>query len=142
MWTCPLLKEKSLPSECPSAEAPPAADLSQRFASYTNAMMDIEMARVKTKQEADVILQKTEPVRLVCVFHGYFPTDEVHVTRFLLLASFSLPTLAFRKALLHTSPFAFLCPCSQLPFLILGISLTLPHLLSVRIRLNGTALSF
>lgn len=45
-----------------------AADASERFASYTDAMMDIETAQVKTKQEADVILQKTEPVRIACFF--------------------------------------------------------------------------
>lgn len=105
-------------------------------------MMDIERARVKTKQEADVILQKTEPVRLVCVFRGYLSSDEVHMIRFSLFASFSLPTLAFRRALLHTSPFAFLCLCSQLPYLKLGTSLTLPHLLSVPNHLNGTVRSF
>lgn len=119
-----------------------ATDASERFASYTDAMMDIEKAQVKTKHEADVILQKTEPVRLACFFHEYLPTDGIYMTRLFLFASFSLPTLAFRNVLFHTSPFAFLWPCTQLPFLILGISLTLPHLPSVPNRLSGTAQSF
>ncbi|AFR92707.1 mitochondrial protein [Cryptococcus neoformans C23] len=42
--------------------SPAKGKISPEFASYTNAMMDIETARVKTKQEADVILQKTEPI--------------------------------------------------------------------------------
>ena len=36
------------------------ADL--RFAEYTKAMIDVEDAKVKTKAEADKILQKVEPV--------------------------------------------------------------------------------
>jgi hypothetical protein len=34
-----------------------------RFASYAETMLDVEKANVKTKAEADKILQKVEPVR-------------------------------------------------------------------------------
>jgi hypothetical protein len=34
-----------------------------RFASYAESMLDVEKANVKTKAEADKILQKVEPVR-------------------------------------------------------------------------------
>lgn len=48
--------------------SPAKGKISPEFASYINAMMDIERARVKTKQEADVILQKTEPVLAIRQF--------------------------------------------------------------------------
>ncbi|KAL0253786.1 hypothetical protein I308_101162 [Cryptococcus tetragattii IND107] len=48
--------------------SPARGKISPEFASYTDAMMDIEKAQVKTKHEADVILQKTEPTLSVRQF--------------------------------------------------------------------------
>ncbi|WVQ73730.1 hypothetical protein IAR50_003310 [Cryptococcus sp. DSM 104548] len=42
--------------------SPAKGKITPEFASYTQAMIDIEEAKVKTKQEADKILQKTEPL--------------------------------------------------------------------------------
>lgn len=36
-----------------------------RFAAYVEAMMEVEKSKVKTKSEADKILQSVEPVRPV-----------------------------------------------------------------------------
>ncbi|ORY25806.1 Alpha/Beta hydrolase protein [Naematelia encephala] len=42
--------------------SPARGKISQEFASYTDAMKEVENARVKTKAEADKILQKVEPL--------------------------------------------------------------------------------
>ncbi|WWD15607.1 hypothetical protein CI109_100029 [Kwoniella shandongensis] len=41
---------------------PAVGKMSPEFAAYTEAMMEVEKARVKTKHEADKILEKVEPV--------------------------------------------------------------------------------
>ncbi|WVQ79075.1 hypothetical protein IAT38_001169 [Cryptococcus sp. DSM 104549] len=42
--------------------SPARGKISPEFASYTEAMMEIEQAQVKTKHDADKILEKTEPI--------------------------------------------------------------------------------
>nr|ODN85214.1 mitochondrial protein [Cryptococcus depauperatus CBS 7841] len=48
--------------------SPAKGKMSPEFAAYTEAMMEIERAQVKTKHEADLILQKTEPVLAIRQF--------------------------------------------------------------------------
>lgn len=43
----------------------PDWELTRRFAQYTAGMAKVNAAKVKTKAEADKILQEVEPVRLI-----------------------------------------------------------------------------
>ncbi|TYJ57736.1 hypothetical protein B9479_001590 [Cryptococcus floricola] len=67
--------------------SPAKGKISPEFASYTQAMIDIEEAKVRTKQEADKILQNTEPM---------LPTRQFLLTNTRLSRDGPEPHLVFR----------------------------------------------